>query len=230
MKIQGPQFQRNYIIARYRKSDLHGTSFQSPKINCMLITRLICNYSESLQHPTITILLIKIAIFFWPLSSVYLFQSISTLSSDRIRGPTCFQKALNLIFHKLSSQNMRCFNHATILSPSFHGLRKEHLEQWPAFCVLNSIKNSGGYFQKNWGGVRHASWNPYPISDQNHWFSLPYFIPDQKFDTLFQTWSPGAWHVTGEREKLLWHVHGSWRKHKKGNGLITKWWRSSQFF
>ena len=27
-KIQGPQFQRNYIIARYRKSDLHGTSFQ----------------------------------------------------------------------------------------------------------------------------------------------------------------------------------------------------------
>ena len=42
-KIQGPRFQRNYIIARYRKSDLHGTSFQSsPKINLMLIARLIC--------------------------------------------------------------------------------------------------------------------------------------------------------------------------------------------
>ena len=42
-KIQGPRFQRNYIIARYRKSYLHGTSFQSlPKINRMLITRLIC--------------------------------------------------------------------------------------------------------------------------------------------------------------------------------------------
>ena len=29
---------------------------------------------------------------------------------------------------------MRGFNHATILSPSFHGLYKEHLAQWPAFC------------------------------------------------------------------------------------------------
>ena len=48
----------------------------------------------------------------------------------------------------------------------------------------------GGYFQKKkmGGGVRQASWNPYPISDQNLWFSLPYFRPDQKFDTLFQTW------------------------------------------
>ena len=39
-KIQGSRFQRNYIIARDQKSDLHGTSFQSsPKINRMLITR-----------------------------------------------------------------------------------------------------------------------------------------------------------------------------------------------
>ena len=37
-----PRFQRNNIIARDQKSDLHGTSFQSsPKINRMLITRLI---------------------------------------------------------------------------------------------------------------------------------------------------------------------------------------------
>ena len=42
-KIQGPRFQRNYIIARDQKSDLHGTSFQSsPKISRMLITRAIC--------------------------------------------------------------------------------------------------------------------------------------------------------------------------------------------
>ena len=41
--IQKPRFQRNNIIARYRKSDLHGMSFQSsPKINRMLIPRLIC--------------------------------------------------------------------------------------------------------------------------------------------------------------------------------------------
>ena len=104
---------------------------------------------------------------------------------------------------------MRGFDHATILSPSFHGLRKERLAQWPPFCV----PKIPGVLPELGGGVRHASWNPYPISDQNLWFSLPYFRPDQKFDTLFQTWSPGARRVTGARDKLLRHVHGSWRKH-----------------
>ena len=42
--------------------------------------------------------------------------------------------------------------------------------------------------EKLGGGVRHVSWNPYPISDQSLWFSLLYFRPDQKFDTLFQSW------------------------------------------
>ena len=51
--------------------------------------------------------------------------------SKVIRGPTRFGKALNLIFPKLSSQNMRGFDHATILSPSFHGLRKEGPAQRP---------------------------------------------------------------------------------------------------
>ena len=47
-EIQGPQFQRNYIIARDQESDLHGTSFESsPKINRMLIKRPFA-YSESL--------------------------------------------------------------------------------------------------------------------------------------------------------------------------------------
>ena len=41
------------------------------------------------------------------------------LSSNRICGPTHFKKALNLIFPKLSSQNMYGFDHSTILSPSF---------------------------------------------------------------------------------------------------------------
>ena len=82
---------------------------------------------------------------------------------------------------------MRGFDHATILSPSFHGLRKERLAQWPSFCDLNTTKSSKGVLpEKLGGGVWHASWNPYPISDQNLWFSLPYFRPDQKFDTLFQ--------------------------------------------
>ena len=39
---------------------------------------------------------------------------------------------------------MRSFDHATILSYSFHGLRKKHLAQWPAFCFLLCPKNSGG--------------------------------------------------------------------------------------
>ena len=40
---QGPQFARNYILAKEQKRDEHGASFQlSPKKNRILITRLIC--------------------------------------------------------------------------------------------------------------------------------------------------------------------------------------------
>ena len=35
---------------------------------------------------------------------------------------------------------MRGFDHATILSPSFHGLRKERLAQWPPISVQNTKK------------------------------------------------------------------------------------------
>ena len=50
---------------------------------------------------------------------------------------------------------------------------------------------------------------------------LPYFRPKSViFPTLFQTWSPGARRVTGARDKLLRHVHGSWRKHWKGMVLL----------
>ena len=56
-------------------------------------------------------------------------------------------------------------------------------------CLAFSPPPGGGTLRKiGWGYVRHVSWNPYPISDQNLWFSLPYLRPDQKFDTLFQTW------------------------------------------
>ena len=37
---------------------------------------------------------------------------------------------------------MRGFDHATILGPSFHGIRKERLAQSPPFCVLNTTKNA----------------------------------------------------------------------------------------
>ena len=39
--------------------------------------------------------------------------------------------------------------------------------------------------EKLGGGVQHPSWNPYPISDQNLWFSLPYFRPE--------VLEPGVW-------------------------------------
>ena len=84
---------------------------------------------------------------------------------------------------------MHGLDHATILSPSFHGLRKERLAQWPSFCDLNTTKNSGGYFQKNWVGVCGTLPEtltlfqtkicdfPYPISDliKN---LIPYFRPE----------------------------------------------------
>ena len=49
---------------------------------------------------------------------------------------------------------MRGFNHATILSPSFHGLHKERLAQWPAFCdPKNGPKIAGGVISEKLGGV-----------------------------------------------------------------------------
>ena len=54
--------------------------------------------------------------------------------------------------------------------------------------VLHSPPGGGVLPEKLGGGVRNASRNPYPISDQHLWFSLPYLRPDQKFDTLFHTW------------------------------------------
>ena len=37
---------------------------------------------------------------------------------------------------------MHGFYHETILSPSFHGLRKERRAQWPHICVQNTTKNA----------------------------------------------------------------------------------------
>ena len=66
------------------------------------------------------------------------------------------------------------------------------------FIIMNAYSSSneslcaicpgGGVLSGKFGrGVRPASQNPYPIYDQNLWFSLPYLWPDQKFDTLFMT-------------------------------------------
>ena len=71
---------------------------------------------------------------------------------------------------------MHGFDHAMIPSP---GLRKERLAQWPAFSDPKKRPKIPGVLPENLGGVvRHASWNPYLISDQNLWFSLPNFRPE----------------------------------------------------
>ena len=97
----------------------------------------------------------------------------------------------------------------------------------PDLCPKYDEKARGVLLEKLGGDVRHASWNPYPISDQNLSFSLPYFRPVQKFDTLFQTWSPGARHVTGACDKLLRHVTVVGVNIKREISLIAKWWRTS---
>ena len=48
---------------------------------------------------------------------VFACSKVINASSDRIRGPTRFGEGLNLVFPNLSSQNMRGFDHATILIP-----------------------------------------------------------------------------------------------------------------
>ena len=93
---------------------------------------------------------------------------------------------------------MRGFKHETILSPSFHGVHQERL----AFCVpkndqkFRGGEGGGGTSRKIGRGCATRFLKPLPYFRQNLWFSLPYFRRDQKFDTLFQTWSPGAERVT----------------------------------
>ena len=91
---------------------------------------------------------------------------------------------------------MRGFHHATILSPSFHGVRKERLAQWPPIFDPKATKKSEGYFQKNRVGMCGTLPETltlfqtkicgflYPISDliKN---LIPYFRPEAL--------EPGAW-------------------------------------
>ena len=80
-------------------------------------------------------------------------------------------------------------------------------------CLLcpkyDQTSGGGEYFQKNWVGVCGTLPDTLPLF-QNKIYD---FRSDQKFDTLFQTWSPEARRVTGARDKLLRHVYGSSRKH-----------------
>ena len=121
---------------------------------------------------------------------------------------------------------MRDFDHATIFSPDFHGLRRERLAQWPPFCVLNAAKNSGGYFQKNWVGVCGTLPEtlalfqtkicdfPCPISDliKN---LIPYFRPEvlepgscrERVTSCYGTYT-----VVGVNIKREWSYHQMMKK------------------
>ena len=90
---------------------------------------------------------------------------------------------------------MRGLDHATILSPSFHGVHKKRLAQWPAFCVPKKRpKIPEGILQKKLGGVcctlpealtlfhTKICDFPYPISDL-----IKNFIPRP------EALEPGAW-------------------------------------
>ena len=100
---------------------------------------------------------------------------------------------------------MHGFHHATILSPSFHGVRKECLAQWstPHFWLKNN-KNA-------WMGTsRKIGW----------WCAalflkpLPYLRPKSViFPTLFQTWSK-IWYPISDlkpwspaRDRRAWQAH-----------------------
>ena len=69
--------------------------------------------------------------------------------------------------------------------------KKKHRSTVRVKCLIQEprLGGGGGLLPKKLGrGVRPASQNPYPIYDQNLWFSLLYLWPDQKFDTLFMTY------------------------------------------
>ena len=97
---------------------------------------------------------------------------------------------------------MRGFDHATIFSSSFHGVRKERLAQWPAFCVPNTTKKpGGGYFQKNWVGVCNTLletlplfqtkiWDfPYPISVLKPWRTLETVACPERVTSCYGTYT-----------------------------------------
>ena len=134
--IQGPRFERNNFLQhcqRWKTWWEHGASFQSsPKINRMLITRLI---SIPWKFTTLTIkvlLILKILLFFFRPLKCLLVRKQSTF----ICGPTRSGKAPHLIFPKVSSQNMWSHN------DSYSQFPQSPLGPQPSLCVQ--------MYQSNW--------------------------------------------------------------------------------
>ena len=116
------------------------------------------------------------------------------LSSDTIHGLTCFGKALNLIFPKLSLQNMCGFDHATIRKSKFPPSPQGTPGMMTfLLCPKYDQKFQGGTSRKiGWGCVARFL-KP-----------LPYFRPKSViFPTVFQTWSK-IWYPISALEAGAW--------------------------
>ena len=81
-----------------------------------------------------------------------------------------------------------CYQYISIYAFNFS--RTLNLVLWPEAKTLRSlckVLEPGVLPEKFGGGMLRTSQNPYPIYDQNLWFSLPYLWPGQKISTLFLT-------------------------------------------
>ena len=91
---------------------------------------------------------------------------------------------------------MRGFGHEMILSPSFHGVRKECLAQWLLICDPNRTKKSGRYFQKNWVGMCGTLPETLTLF-QTKICDFPYPIPDLIKNLILyfrpEALEPSAW-------------------------------------
>ena len=167
----------------------------------MLITRLIC-----IQCPTITILLIEILIFFSEHSVMFTCSKEINAFKRQNSWTDTFRKSSkindSLIFPELSSQNMRGFDHETILSPSFHGVRKERLAQWPPICDPKTTKKSEGYFQKNWVGMCGTLPKTLTLF-QTKICDFPYHISDL-IKNLIPIWDLKPW--SPARDRSAWQA------------------------
>ena len=155
-------------------------------------------YIESLQHPTIAILLIKILISFRPLSSVHLLRSNQHFQAIEFVD--------RHVSDKLASITQR------FLVPVSTVSARNAWHNDPRSVTQTRQKSQGGTSRKIGWGCAARFLKP-----------LPYFRPKSViFSTLFQTWSKiwypvldlKPWRVNGARDTLLWHVHDSWRKHQ----------------
>ena len=166
----------------------------------MLITRPMC-IQWKFTTPYHCSLLVKNLIFFLPLSSVHLFQSNSWTDT--------FRKSSKFNFSKLSSQNVRGFDQATILSPSFHSLSKERLTQLPLFVYKIRRKTLGSTSRKVGWGCATPFLKPLPCfrkkslifptlfqTSSKNWYPISYLKP----------WSPArdrsAWQAVTARTRL----------------------------